>query len=86
VAVRQRGIAERESRGRGLDRQSMAVEVVTRRDLPVEQHAVAAVCEGGEHEGLVDGQELVFVGGRAEQSLPSCKARSGDGRGGLDKS
>jgi hypothetical protein len=63
----------------------MAVEVVTRRDLPVEQHAVAAVCEGGEHEGLVDGQELVFVGGRAEQSLPSCDARSGDAEEGEER-
>jgi hypothetical protein len=47
----------------------MAVQVVPGRDLPVEQHAISAVRDRGEHEGLVHREKLVLVGDRSEQAL-----------------
>ena len=69
LAVRHRDVAERKAWRHCLGRGAVAIQVIARRNLPVEENAVGAVGHRGEHESLVHRQELILVGDRPEQSL-----------------
>ena len=68
-------LAERDARGGGLETESVAIQVVARRDLEIDHQHVRL---GGERdlEGRAHGQELVF-GSRSGQGDRQCRQQQG---------